>query len=167
MAIVDEKGRLFGKINLLDLVVVLAILAVAARFGYKAYKGRQAVAVGEDKVIEMTMRLPAVAEPTIKAIPVGSELYDSKSNTYMGKVVEVRQEPALVVTTGDDGRVYEQPSKNRFDLYVIIAGKGRVSPNGVTMAGLEVKIGRTNFVKNELWAGFGPTWEINTDPKPR
>ena len=34
MKLIDEKGRLFGKINLIDLLVVLLIVAVIAAGGF-------------------------------------------------------------------------------------------------------------------------------------
>ena len=167
MAIVDEKGRLFGKINLLDLVVVLAVVAVAARFGYKHYMGNQAVPAGEDKTIEVTMKVAAVQQPTIDYVPVGTPIYDSKSNDYMGKVVDVKFQPSTVFTIGDDGRMYEPLSKERFDFYMVVRGPGRVTPNGDTLSGFEMKIGRTNYLKSPLWAGYGITWKIDENPKPR
>lgn len=157
MAIVDGKGRLFGKINLLDLVVVLAVVAVAGRFGYQQYRAGQIAPTGEDKVIEMTFVLPTVEQFTIDALQEGEEVYDSKSNAYMGKVVRFEKRPAVVVREGPDGRMYEAESQYKFDYYVTIAGPGRVSPNGVTMGGIEVKVGRQNQFKSAFWAGQGTT----------
>ncbi|MFN3925218.1 MAG: DUF4330 domain-containing protein [Pseudarthrobacter sp.] len=167
MRILDDKGRLFGKVNLLDLVVVLAILGVAGLFGYKQYVGRQVVAVGEDRLLEITMRFPAVAQPTIDYVLKDTDLFDSKSNTLMGKVVGTRVEPATVVVHGDDGRIHYHKSPDRFDFYVTVQGRGHVTRNSITMAGLEIKIGRQNYVRNKYWAGIGATWDINEDPQPR
>lgn len=160
MAVLDNKGRLFGKFNLLDLAVVLVVLAVVARFGYQAYQGRQVAPVGNEREISVVMRFASVAEATTKWVKVGDEMYDSKSRTYLGKVTAVRSEPALVVVTSEDGRSYEHLSKHRFDFYVTVTGPGRVSPNGVTMGGFEMVIGRTNYVRTALWSGYGVTWDM-------
>ena len=37
MKIINEKGKLFGVINIVDLLVVLAVIAVAAGIGYKLF----------------------------------------------------------------------------------------------------------------------------------
>ncbi len=167
MAIVDQKGRLFGKVNLLDLVVVLAILAVAGRFGYQHYMGKQAAPTGEDKQVAVTMKFAAVQQPTVDNVPVGTAIYDSKSGGYLGKVVDVWSQPATVFTTSVDGRMFEAPSKDRVDFFMVVAGRGRVSPNAVTLGDFEMKIGRTNYVKSRLWAGYGVTWKIDENPQPR
>lgn len=164
---IDQKGRLFGKVNLLDLVVVLAVLAVAGRFGLQQFTGATPAPTGQDQPMEIIVKLPVVSQPTVDALPVGTEIYESKSNTYMGRIVAATAEPALVVTRGDDGFVYEQPSTRSFDYYITIAGPGRVAPNAIMMAGLEMKIGRMNYLRTALWAGQGPTWVIDTAPPQR
>ena len=40
MKLIDEKGRLFGKINLIDLLVVLLIVAVLAAVVWKLGRSR-------------------------------------------------------------------------------------------------------------------------------
>ena len=50
MKLIDEKGRLFGKINLIDLLVVLLIVAVLAAVAWKLGGKKAAAAVtGADK----------------------------------------------------------------------------------------------------------------------
>lgn len=157
MSLVDRKGRLFGKINLLDLVVLLAVLAVAGRFVYQQFRSDEITAVGEDREIEMTFMLPHVEQYTIDVLTEGEAVYDSKSNTYMGKVVDVDKRPSVVVREGPDGRLYESESDTKYDYFVTISGPGRVTSNGVTMGGIEVKVGRSNQYKSAFWAGEGTT----------
>ena len=45
MKLIDEKGRLFGKINLIDLLVVILIVAVIAAVAWKLGGRKAATAV--------------------------------------------------------------------------------------------------------------------------
>ena len=36
MKVVDEKGKIFGKLNIIDLLVILLLIAAVALVGYKA-----------------------------------------------------------------------------------------------------------------------------------
>ena len=36
MKVVDEKGKIFGRLNIIDLLVVLLLIAAVALVGYKA-----------------------------------------------------------------------------------------------------------------------------------
>ena len=53
MKIIDEKGRLFGKINLIDLLVIVLVVAVVAAVGWKLV-GKKAAASVSDNTHEMT-----------------------------------------------------------------------------------------------------------------
>jgi hypothetical protein len=159
MSVIDEKGRLFGKVNLLDLIIVVVVVAVVARVGYKWYQGRTVVTTGEAKTVQMTVKLPAVTDSTLKALHEGDEVFDSKSNALLGKIIAVRSESAWVT-----GATQEYKSQVIFDAYVTIEGPGRTSPNGVTMDGLEAFIGQTNYLRTVLWKGQGPTSAIQLLP---
>ena len=53
MKIIDEKGRLFGKINLIDLLVLLLVVAVVLAVGWKVV-GKKAAAAVSDNQHELT-----------------------------------------------------------------------------------------------------------------
>ena len=53
MKIIDEKGRLFGKINLIDLLVIVLVIAIIAAVGWKLV-GKKAAASVSDNTHEMT-----------------------------------------------------------------------------------------------------------------
>jgi hypothetical protein len=61
VAIVDKKGRLFGLINLLDLIVILLVVGVAGLFTYRHFhKAGTAAVEGRDQTIEVEFRVPDV-----------------------------------------------------------------------------------------------------------
>ena len=62
MKLIDEKGRLFGKINLIDLLVVLLIVAVLAAVVWKLGGSRAAAAVaGTEKKAVYTVEFEDVS----------------------------------------------------------------------------------------------------------
>ena len=61
MKLIDEKGRLFGKINLIDLLVMLLIVAVLAAVVWKLGGKKAAAAVtGADKKAVYTVEFEDV-----------------------------------------------------------------------------------------------------------
>ncbi|MDB4894517.1 MAG: hypothetical protein JWN15_779 [Firmicutes bacterium] len=167
MAVIDEKGRLFGKVNLLDLVVVIAVVAVAARFGYQKVAAKAVTTNNQDTTVEVTALLSPVRQFTIDALPQGTDVYDSKSNAYLGKIVATKKTPAIVTNVGPDGNLWQSESKTSFDYYVTVRGPGHSSPNAVTMGGIEVKIGRDIDFKTKLWANPVVTVDVNEHPPAR
>lgn len=168
MAIVDSKGRLFGKVNLIDLVVVLAVVAVAGRFGYKHFAPKAAVSGG--KPIEVELKLGNVSQATIDALPVGTKLYDAtdKANdVYVGTIVEGRSKPAVVTTVNPDGKVVEIQSSVTFDYTIVVRGNGSVTPTMVKLGGLEVKVGNPMSLRAQLWKGSPVPVRLNENPPAR
>ncbi|HYF93312.1 MAG TPA: DUF4330 domain-containing protein [Symbiobacteriaceae bacterium] len=166
MAIIDQKGRLFGKVNLLDLTVVLVILAVAGRFGYQYVKRDAAAPAAAQQIVEVQFLLSPVRDPSVTLLQVNNakpiQIYDSKSQAYLGQIVEVKTSPAKV--HGDDS---EYESKYTFDHIITVRGTGLVSENGVTLGGVEMKVGRAQDLRTSGWAGTGMTWNVNSNPPER
>jgi hypothetical protein len=170
VTIVDDKGRLFGKINLLDLAIILVVLAVAGYLGYKMLgKGQAAPATaGED--IEVTFKLSMVEEATIKALPVGAQIRENQSaaKPVLGKVVAVQQKPTMITVMGPEGKTMGQTeAKDKFDYYITVRGPGRETADSVSMGGIDMKVGRTYFLISKLWGGSGVGYDLNLHPAKR
>lgn len=50
MKFIDEKGRLFGKVNLIDLLVILLVVALAAAVLWKTVGDKAAESIAEDPI---------------------------------------------------------------------------------------------------------------------
>ncbi|HEY3368912.1 MAG TPA: DUF4330 domain-containing protein [Symbiobacteriaceae bacterium] len=151
MSVIDNKGRLFGKINLLDLVVVVAVIAVAGRYGYKHFMPKQSAVTGQDQNVEIVVKISKISQSTVDGLKVGDEILDSPSNTILGKVVKKEAQPSPV-----PGATSEYPSKELNDMYVTISGPGRVSPDGaVSMAGIQMLRGRAESLRTVSWTSSG------------
>ena len=165
MRIVDEKGRLFGRLNLIDLLVVLLVLGVGGRYAYTHLVSREPLVTREkERTIEVTTLLSAVREASIQALPVGSRLYETKSGAYLGEVVRTEAKPADIVFIGNDGRTYETTSNSRKDFFVTIRGRGRVSENTVMLGGIELRVGTTLPIKSNIYSGVSVVYAINLNP---
>ena len=80
MKLIDEKGRLFGKINLIDLLVVILIVAVIAAVAWKLGGRKAAAAVtGSAKKAVYTVEIEDV--PADIAAYAAS-ITDVRSETY-------------------------------------------------------------------------------------
>ena len=77
MKIIDEKGRLFGKINLIDLLVIVLVVAVVAAVGWKLV-GKKAAASVSDNTHEMTFTVLFEDQPAeVSAEVTGCEAASS------------------------------------------------------------------------------------------
>ena len=112
MKVIDEKGRLFGKLNIVDLLVIILIVAVAVVLGMK-FLGGNGGTVGETApAIRYTVRVtqadPASYEYVCRYVDKEAGLKDqlmASGKLLNGYVVDVTAQPheplATDVTGGD------------------------------------------------------------------
>lgn len=149
---IDEKGRLFGKLNIVDLLVLLVIVIAAAVLGYKFLSPNSSVAVNP-KTTHVTYKVlvesvqPEVYENIQQYIPstlmASGEMLD-------GQVVAVEAAPhttnATVSASGDT--VMISTDKGLLDLTFTI--ECNVVNTITTEIGTqEVRLGKSHIVKTD------------------
>ena len=163
--ILDKRGRLFGLINIIDLLLLLVIAAgVLAVAQHRMGWGEQTRAL-ERQPIEVVLVVEAVREPTVNVIQVGDQVVDSRTNTYLGTVTHVDVEPATIVYQGNDGRFHETASPSRVDIWVTIQGSASVSSNLIQLGQTEIRIGVQVPLKTNIYAVTARVMHVNLSPE--
>lgn len=163
--LMDSRGRLFGLINIIDLLVILAIVAAGYGFLHSRLAARGLAELrGKEQTIEVTFVVSNVRPATVNVIKPGDRVNDSRTNTYLGEVVSVDVRPAEIAVQGPDGRIYESTSQTRKDVWVTLRGPGRVSPNAILLGSTEVRIGAQVSLKTNIYAVQSTVMAINLNP---
>ncbi len=117
MKLVDEKGKLFGIINIIDLSVLLIIVLLAGFAGYKVVGRKLNIASSPTKDVIVTVRSQLATESVSKSIHPGDSIVGG--TTFVdGKIESVTVTQADYTTTTDDGRVLVGKHPTRYDLLV-------------------------------------------------
>ena len=149
MKIINEKGKLFGVINIVDLLVVLAVIAVAAGIGYKLFATQIADATAEQVAMTVTVRVrgatPFLVEEVQRNSQVGKQMV---SNSYVNATItDMKIEDYVQQVTTADGSIVNATDPSKKDLVFTIettVAKGTATP---TIGTQEVRAGRTLIVK--------------------
>ena len=155
--IVDEKGRLFGKINVIDLIVLVLIVAVAAVVALK-FLGKDAGIPGDNSTtqIEYTVKVPLVQESVYEAVKAQVEAEGERAQLMAdgsmldAYVLDVSSEPYLIPVEKEDGTVVASAQPG----YVSVNFTIRATiTNPITQAvgTQEVRIGKTHIVKTKTF----------------
>jgi hypothetical protein len=153
MAILDSKGRLFGKINLLDLGAALVILLVIVGIfifpgtsGSVAQVGAKTVPIEVDLVVRgLNVRDPQ--QLLKEGFTKGGKTNVIIRNQPYGQIgIKSVQQLDRMLTIGQpDGSVKElpDPRKNNFstDFILTLEGKATVTKDGPVLGNSKVKIG--------------------------
>ena len=153
MAILDSKGRLFGKINLLDLGALIVIaLVIAGIFLFPGTTGSVAQVGTKTAPIEVDLLVRGlnVKEPQRlydEDLKKGGKTKVIIRNQPYGQIdiKSIQELPRTVVATQPDGSVREvkDPRENNFskDMLLTLAGKATITENGPVLGNSKVKIG--------------------------
>lgn len=169
MKVIDEKGKLFGKINLIDLLVVLVVIAVIVGVFWKLAgdKVSDAIAPSTKTVLEYEVLCTAVqadAASSAEAIAVGQKLM-SNGSLLNATVTQCTVEPYITTNVDAQGNtvaVTDQARNNvRFTIEAEIASGDLTNSVGSQ----EVRVGKSHIVKTtevEI-TGTVTKVEINND----
>ncbi len=152
MKIIDQNGRLFGKISIID---VLAILVVAVLAVGLYVKGNQPHT--SNKVATKTITYQVVAEGIPKYlqenIHEGDKVYDldyASGGSPLGEITEIEVQPSSKMATFSDGTMGRAEVEDGVNLLLTIKGEGLVSDRGYALNrvyDLGVNSARTYYTK--------------------
>lgn len=171
---IDEKGRLFGKINIVDLLVILVIVIAAVVLGMKFLKPGSGGAIGGGSTgthVEYTVLVenvqPEVYESVKAFVDGGDATLMASGELLDGQVTAVTAVPHEDTVSVDttDGTVELPADKDLLDLTFTV--ECNVSNAITTEIGTqEVRVGKSHIVKTDRFELTGVvtncTWSENT-----
>ena len=134
MKIIDKNGRLFGKLNLIDLAVILVIVVVAAALGMKLFGNDAVEAVTSPDV---TVSYQVVCEDVPEAVA------DYCTENYAGQLLSSGKLLNAYITGCE---AVEMPDET-IDLYFTIEGTASYAGYTYKMGSQEVRVGMEHLVK--------------------
>lgn len=158
MSLIDNKGRIFGLINIIDLLVIVLIVAVVGRF---TLKSRQKSAGAVTTNIEVVVHVKEVRDATADIVKVGDIVKETKSNVVLGKVVDVKVNPSETLVETADGRVVVYPNPVYKDMYITLIGSGSAGENAIVLGGNEIRVGTTLQIKTNMYSVTTTVMSIN------
>ncbi|MBP7176467.1 MAG: DUF4330 domain-containing protein [Thermoclostridium sp.] len=119
MKIINEKGKLFGIINIIDLALLLVIAALAV--GALLYMKREGGPVAElqTKDFYVTIFCKENRPEVTDAIKVGDKLYFGNAYTNL-EITDVKAEPAKMDVPMPDGTLVAADHPVLKDIYVTV-----------------------------------------------
>ncbi len=166
MSFIDERGRLWGRINVIDLLILVLLVTGAVGVGYTRFSDRLAPTfTGDQAILQVEFQVAGVRQATIDALEMGATFYNTQTNDRIGTLVGVRAEPAELITILPNGEVMEGLSSTRYDVYLTLEGTGRVTTSVILLGNQEIRIGTRVPLKSRLASVTGTVMAIDTGPR--
>lgn len=136
----DGRGRIFGKVNIVDLLVLLVIVAVVV-FAVVRMTGGSSETVPVKVKYTVTAVRQATVDALVDALEAEGTVWDD-GGTALGKVVDVVETSTLEEFMTPDGELKAFESPVFSDLDVVVLGDGRVSGSTVRIGSVPIRVGK-------------------------
>lgn len=133
--IIDEKGRIFGRLSILDLVVLLVVLALCAAI-YVRFFSKPETASGNNQSFTYELKISRVRSATVNAFRPGDRLYAKESGLELGTILSVSTEDVPDPEPEKEGADHEP----RYNVFLRMEGDGLVS-EGRYFAARRIELG--------------------------
>lgn len=151
---IDEKGRIFGKVNIIDILVVLLVLAVAAAVIFKAGGGEvtkaDQLANAEMKDISYTVLCRMVHNDVANHVvenAVGQQLMSNGELVESCFIEDVQRAPYYESFLTDSGEVLQVENPTYCDLIITVSGQAPYGENSFHVGSQEVRVGKAHIMK--------------------
>jgi len=154
--IIDSNGKLFGKISIVDIAVILVIIIAIAGIYFKFFvKTNKTVVSNTDFYysVEVKNIRPSSAEALEKSRGL-TVFLNEKISSEMGQLVDLKITPAVDTIEKVNGELVDAPIPDKFDAIVTIKINGKVNAKGYYTEQLkEINAGAAYNLKTK-WATF-------------
>ena len=164
MKIINEKGKLFGIINVVDLVVLLAVVCVFGAIIWQLLGDRVNDALSEQTEMTLVVSIagshPDLVEEITRQDLVGEKLVTG--NQYLDAYIsDVWLEDYVMQLETADGRLVDAVDPTKKDIMIDIkstVAKDTASPK---IGSQEVRAGRTYIVKTQTFECSGIIYYVD------
>jgi len=158
----DKNGKLFGKISIVDLIVLLLVVAVAVGTIYRFMSPAAAVDQG-DSAVNFTIRIDDVRDFTLINYHVGLRVYDRQTGQFIGHISSIESRSSYQPVPTFDGTIINAYRPGRITIYIeITAEGGRVAPGAIYVQGTyEITAGSIIYITTKYVQVSGVIDSVN------
>lgn len=153
MKLIDEKGRLFGKANVVDLIVLVIIIGIVGAVGYRLASSRVNANGGnpittQEQYCYVTLYSSLVVPEISQSLSIGDKLVANSKYTD-AEIVSIDEKPAAYVSTNSDGEAVLSEHPIWKDVTVVV--KEKVDPSSVILkvGNQEARVGYSFILKTQ------------------
>lgn len=165
MKIVNEKGKLFGLVNVIDLLIVCVL--VIGLVGVLKYKdiGNIVNKLSSDEggKIYITYSINGVKNVSVDGVSIGDTFFDEDSRQIIGPVVEKSATSSQISTTDSDGNFIYSEIPDRYDLLIKVEANGTWNDLEINVNNDDIHIGEKQEITSRISNFSAVIYSIETE----
>lgn len=144
MKLIDEKGKLFGKINIIDLILGILVLCLVAGIGYKLFfaKPQDDGVTEETGIVQITFRAKNVVPEAANYVHEGDKLILGGELTKF-EIVSVNAEAGKFVGMNSQGDISIASNPLYSELEIVVRAEAIEDGVGIMVNGEIFRVNQT------------------------
>jgi hypothetical protein len=147
MKLIDEKGRLFGFVNVFDFIVLIIVVILISGIGYKIVKDRNEKDLDTSKTYIVTVKCQAVPDTFDDALKKDDRIFYDNDGFTNARITSIKEVPAVVTVQTSDGKLVETQDPSLKDVYVELEVKDKPDQPDIRIGRYAVAVGSKISVK--------------------
>ena len=142
---IDKNGRLFGKINIIDLIIIIVLILIVCFIGYRF------LGIGNNQDSAQTVYISFYdcesADFVVNGLEEGSAVYNGTDDAGIGtlKSFEIGDARSYELDP-NTGEIIRAPKEDYSSVIITVEAQGVIGNNGVTINGVLYGIGHSAVV---------------------
>lgn len=151
--IIDNRGKLFGKVSIVDLLIIVIIVAGLLGAYYKFGRTDSLNIIAKTEKVSISFYMEDLPGFVAESIKVGDVVKDRMSSVLIGKVTSVEIGPDTIYLPNAEGKVVVSSKPGYVSIKVTAEGQGVYSNEGVSFSNVDyyvnkifdLRVGKTNI----------------------
>ncbi len=132
---IDKNGKLFGKINIIDLLIILIVIAAVVFFATKMFSPAQETTKTNTTKVAVTFYAEDAPTNVTDMLVEGAPSFEETTNVGFGSITSFSSEQAYGWMSDAEGNLVKGPIVGDEYLTVSVEVNGNLTDNGVYLGG--------------------------------
>ncbi len=153
MKLLDKKGRLFGLVNLIDLLVIALVIVVGIGAFWYLNRGKAEAA---NKTVIYTVEFRYKKADYAEKVTIGAPVADSVKGFHLGTAESVQTIPDYdIVYNEETGQFVKAEIPDQYRVLLTIRASGTENEREIRAEGQVIKVGGQMYIKGKGFASEG------------
>ncbi|MCL2571376.1 MAG: DUF4330 domain-containing protein [Defluviitaleaceae bacterium] len=128
---IDAQGKIKGRVSIIDIVIVLALLGLIVGFVYRNAAPHIETVLRPDDNFYVTFEVNRIRSVIAEdAVVVGEYVFRQHDRQPLGRIVAIDKLPATEVMQRSDGTAVLATMEDRYSLHITIEATGSITESG-------------------------------------
>lgn len=140
--IIDNNGKLFGKISIVDILIVAVLLAAIGGVYYKFGRSKTVSPFSKPDTIEVSFYVEDIPAFVANSIKEGDLAKDRVNNITIGKITSAVVGPDIFFYPNSEGQAIASSKPGYASIQFTVRGQGVYSDTGSSISGMEYYVNK-------------------------